>query len=352
MQNQNSDQQNEFNLVQDETVNIPSLDNINEETVKNEKSQIDNDAEKIQNTATKKVLLKDTFYTSTNNVIKQAFEFGNLKRLNVGAAVLWGIVMSPFLISLLYVTALYYITLFVFKILVSPADYVVNCLKKDSEKSAPQVIIYLFAYPFVALIRVISACLMIVFAFYHLVINCYAFVYTFGGINFHPFLFDGSYKKKEFKKTKFNSSINVLIYVLTILILILQIVILIIVPIANTVNLNSSNGALRLNANNYDAKYDAYRVSGKGSVEFYNCAFYGQIWIAINGNQYENMTIKGENKNYNVYYYYSYSSSNYTSTYKPNYLKNISIDISGNNTGYYLIDLNGYNDDIIKITIE
>ncbi len=132
------------------------------------------------------------FVDVIRNTVKEFFAFKQYKRIPVGLAVCAGILLSPFLLTVIFMIPSFYILLFMYKLLSSPVDYLLNGIRSESDSVPIQVVLYLVGYPLIFIIKFALAMFGMVFFTMYFFFMLFAYVYGWGGIKFQPFLFDAS----------------------------------------------------------------------------------------------------------------------------------------------------------------
>lgn len=207
---------NPFYVKSNETVNVDNVEEGQEQSV--EQALTETNVEESAETSTEKPTVdempskepasevqreeevkKSTPKTSTGdfvdvirNTVKEFFAFKQYKRIPVGLAVCAGILLSPFLLAVIFMIPSFYILLFMYKLLSSPVDYLLNCIRTESDSLPIQVVLYLVGYPLIFTIKFALAMFGMVFFTMYFFFMLFAYIYGWGGIKFQPFLFDAS----------------------------------------------------------------------------------------------------------------------------------------------------------------
>ena len=139
---------------------------------------------------------------------------------------------------------------------VSPADFLVGTMKKEHDQPLVQLFIFTIGYPFVFIFRMVGALISTGFFAVHFLINCFGYVYSLGGINFHAFLFDEMTEKKSRETQPYGTTANI-VALITAIVLLLTLVLCLMIPvISNAINADndfsehtSANSAVVMSAN-------------------------------------------------------------------------------------------------------
>lgn len=238
---------------------------------------------KTENVEKTTLKVSTPFYKKAETTIKDVLSFHNYKRLSLAPAILLGIVLSPFLITFLLLSAAFYIMLFSYKMLVAPADYLISSMKSDHENLWIQLVIYIFGYPVVLIFRIAGAMLGIGFFFVNFLINCFGFVYSIGGMHFHAFLYDDQPADKPFCKAPYSKAQNIIALVVAIVIL-LALILSIVIPSVGSSSYDPDYNAPE-NSDNYatnTSRSTADTMSYFNDSRRYTVRDGDSIWIRLN----------------------------------------------------------------------
>lgn len=134
----------------------------------------------------------DAFMRVITNTIKEFFKFEQFKRIPVGLAVVAGILLSPFLLSVIFMIPAFYILQFCYKIVAAPADFLLQNLREESDNTVVKAVVYFVGYPFVFLMKIALSVFSVEFFVMYFFFMLFAWIYGCGGIKFQPFIFEAS----------------------------------------------------------------------------------------------------------------------------------------------------------------
>lgn len=134
----------------------------------------------------------DAFMLVITNTIKEFFEFKQFKRIPIGLAIAAGILLSPFLLAVIFMIPAFYILQFCFKIVAAPADYLLQNLRDESDNAIVKAVVYFVGYPFVFLMKIALSAFSVEFFVMYFFFMLFAWIYGCGGIKFQPFIFEAS----------------------------------------------------------------------------------------------------------------------------------------------------------------
>ena len=134
----------------------------------------------------------DAFMRVITNTIKEFFEFKQFKRIPVGLAVVAGILLSPFLLSVIFMIPAFYILQFCYKIVAAPADFLLQNLREESDNTVVKAVVYFVGYPVVFLMKITLSVFSVEFFIMYFFFMLFAWIYGCGGIKFQPFIFEAS----------------------------------------------------------------------------------------------------------------------------------------------------------------
>lgn len=134
----------------------------------------------------------DAFMRVVTNTIKEFFEFKQFKRIPVGLAVVAGILLSPFLLSFIFMIPAFYILQFCYKIVSAPADFLLRNLRDESDETAVKAVVYFIGYPIVFLMKVALSAFSVEFFVMYFFFMLFGYIYGCGGIKFQPFIFEAT----------------------------------------------------------------------------------------------------------------------------------------------------------------
>lgn len=251
------------------------------------------------------------FYQHTAATIAEVFRFHNYSRLDLAPAILLGIALSPFLISVIFLSAAFYILLFVYKMLVAPADYLISSMKTEHDNVWIQLVIYIFGYPVVLMFRLAGALIGIGFFFINFLINCYGYVYSLGGIHFHAFLYDDVRERKPLSTKRYGKAENIIALVVAVVIILTSVLSFIIPAITD-----SSGSYSSADDENYYQSYYATNTSkssadsiGIYSSRTYNVRNGDSIWIKTSVSSVFDTDVKVTSTDTSSIYVYLYTES-------------------------------------------
>lgn len=126
------------------------------------------------------------------NTIKEFFEFKQFKRIPVGLAVVAGILLSPFLLAVIFMIPAFYILQFCYKIVAAPADFLLKSIREESDNTVVKAVVYFVGYPFVFLMKIALSVFSVEFFVMYFFFMLFAWIYGCGGIKFQPFIFEAT----------------------------------------------------------------------------------------------------------------------------------------------------------------
>lgn len=130
----------------------------------------------------------DAFMRVITNTIKEFFEFKQFKRIPVGLAVVAGILLSPFLLAVIFMIPAFYILQFCYKIVAAPADFLLKSIREESDNTVVKAVVYFVGYPFVFLMKIALSVFSVEFFVMYFFFMLFAWIYGCGGIKFQPFI--------------------------------------------------------------------------------------------------------------------------------------------------------------------
>lgn len=268
------------------------------------------------------------FYQHTSTTIAEVFSFHNYSRLDLAPAVLLGIALSPFLVSVIVLSAAFYVLLFVYKMLVAPADYLISSMKTDHDSVWIQLVIYILGYPVVLAFRFAGALIGIGFFFINFLINCFGYVYSLGGIHFHAFLYDDVREQKPLSTQRYGKAENIIALVVALVLILTSILSFVIPAIANNVSHNNSE-------NNYNPTIDYATNTTMSSADSMS-AYSNRSYNVKNGDTIWIKTSVPANSDLDVNVYSSDTTSVYMYLYR-------------SNASYYELSNSGYSSVMLSI---
>lgn len=134
----------------------------------------------------------DAFMRVITNTIKEFFEFKQFKRIPVGLAVVAGILLSPFLLAVIFMIPAFYILQFCYKIVAAPADFLLQSIREESDNTVVKAVVYFVGYPFVFLMKIALSVFSVEFFVMYFFFMLFAWIYGCGGIKFQPFIFEAT----------------------------------------------------------------------------------------------------------------------------------------------------------------
>lgn len=126
------------------------------------------------------------------NTIKEFFEFKQFKRIPVGLAIVAGILLSPFLLAVIFMIPAFYILQFCYKIVAAPADFLLQSIREESDNTVVKAVVYFVGYPFVFLMKIALSVFSVEFFVMYFFFMLFAWIYGCGGIKFQPFIFEAT----------------------------------------------------------------------------------------------------------------------------------------------------------------
>lgn len=134
----------------------------------------------------------DAFMRVITNTIKEFFEFKQFKRIPVGLAVVAGILLSPFLLAVIFMIPAFYILQFCYKIVAAPADFLLQNIREESDNTVVKAVVYFVGYPVVFLMKIALSVFSVEFFVMYFFFMLFAWIYGCGGIKFQPFIFEAT----------------------------------------------------------------------------------------------------------------------------------------------------------------
>lgn len=134
----------------------------------------------------------DAFMRVITNTIKEFFEFNQFKRIPVGLAVVAGILLSPFLLAVIFMIPAFYILQFCYKIVAAPADFLLQSIREESDNTVVKAVVYFVGYPVVFLMKIALSAFSVEFFVMYFFFMLFAWIYGCGGIKFQPFIFEAT----------------------------------------------------------------------------------------------------------------------------------------------------------------
>lgn len=278
------------------------------------------------------------FYQHTSTTIAEVFSFNNYSRLDLAPAVLLGIALSPFLVSVIFLSAAFYVLLFVYKMLVAPADYLISSMKTDHDNVWIQLVIYILGYPVVLAFRLAGALIGIGFFFINFLINCFGYVYSLGGMHFHAFLYDDVRDSKPLSTQRYGKAENIIALVVALVIILTSILSFVIPAIVNNVSYNSGDNFTPSVDYATNTSMNSADSMSAGSSRTYNVRNGDTIWIKTSVSAYAEPDVNVYSSDTTSIYlylyrgiasYYDLSNSGYSSV-------TLSIPSRSYTTSYYV----------------
>lgn len=132
------------------------------------------------------------------------------KKLTPTKRVLAIIALIPLIVSTFFSFISYYVTLFFYKGIISPLDFLHKLVRTEGQevKHATQAIIYWIAFPFIFFFYALNSlyAVMFYFSWFGLMLNTY--LVTLGGVRWQPFMTDAKYEEVELVSKNTDEEVN------------------------------------------------------------------------------------------------------------------------------------------------
>ncbi len=168
---------------------------------------------------------------SARNLLHEAGECRQYKKMAMPYRVFAFISVIPFWIPAALCTILYYITSFFHNVFSASADYLEGWLKrtKSDVRHLTEAVLYLIAVPTIFFMQVILSFFSFIFFIIWFLMQCNFYIATLGGIKWQPYISKASYGTEELTVTtnptaaKVFSIINLVLFCAVVLTYILKI---------------------------------------------------------------------------------------------------------------------------------
>ncbi len=106
------------------------------------------------------------------------------------------VAMIPFIVSFILSKLTYWITLFFYKMISAPADYLSGWLKgqKDEVHHATQAVMYFICLPFIFFLQILLSISALTFFFQWFFLMIQGYILTLGGIKWQPFITEAKFE--------------------------------------------------------------------------------------------------------------------------------------------------------------
>ena len=133
-----------------------------------------------------------------NSLVAEAKQSIQIKRMNKFPRFITRLLLLPFSVMALFTVLGYYITLFFYKAVLSPVEHIEKIIHKERDESGwgPQLVVYLFGFPFVFICNVILSVVTISFYFQWFFAVLWLWFATLHGIKWQPILTDASFDEE------------------------------------------------------------------------------------------------------------------------------------------------------------
>ena len=139
-----------------------------------------------------------------NSLVAEAKQSIQIKRMKKFPRFITRLLLLPFSVAALFTVLGYYITLFFYKAVLSPVEHIEKIIHKERDESGwgPQIIVYVFGFPFVFICNVILSVVTISFYFQWFFAVLWLWFATLHGIKWQPILTDASFDEEIYWELK------------------------------------------------------------------------------------------------------------------------------------------------------
>lgn len=144
------------------------------------------------------------YQKAAKHLLTQAFKDNRFKGMDKWLQVVIKIGLIPLYILTFFSLAWYYVTLFFYRGITSPVEYLHRIIKDEAKdvKHATQFAIYWLAFPFVFFLYVLKSMASIMFYFLWFSLMLCVYLVTLGGVRFQPFLMDVTFEEENYDLIK------------------------------------------------------------------------------------------------------------------------------------------------------
>ncbi len=127
------------------------------------------------------------FFNLATRLAREVFALKRYKKMSTVLAVFLGIFLAPFFLGFLLSIGLLYLTSIFFAIVSAPLTYLHGVLREEGErvKTATQVVVYLFSWPFIFFLYIWYAVLTLWIYIFYLASVTNGYIAAVGGLLFH-----------------------------------------------------------------------------------------------------------------------------------------------------------------------
>ena len=127
------------------------------------------------------------FFETANRLAKEVFSLKRYAKMPKALAVFVGIFLAPFFVGFIFALGALFIASILFAIMQAPLDYLHRVLREEGDrvKTATQVVVYFFSWPFVFFLYIWYALLTLFIYIAYFVSVCFGYIISLGGIFFH-----------------------------------------------------------------------------------------------------------------------------------------------------------------------
>ena len=139
-----------------------------------------------------------------NSLVAEAKQSIQIKRMKKFPRFITRLLLLPFSVAALFTVLGYYITLFFYKAVLSPVEHIEKIIHKERDESGwgPQIVVYVFGFPFVFICNVILSVVTISFYFQWFFAVLWLWFATLHGIKWQPILTEASFDEEIYWELK------------------------------------------------------------------------------------------------------------------------------------------------------
>ena len=130
------------------------------------------------------------YMKGTTDLLKEVLKLKKYKAMSPVLAVLTAVFMLPWILIAALFTVAAYMLGFIFKIMLSPIDYLHTLVNKEGGevRHATQFIVYFISWPLIFFLYVTVSVTLFLLSVVYALLSCVCYIATLGGFRFHLFL--------------------------------------------------------------------------------------------------------------------------------------------------------------------
>ena len=148
-------------------------------------------------------------------LFKEAKQLVQFKKLTTCKKVFAIIALVPLIVSTFCSYITYYVTLFLYKGIVSPLDFLHKIVRSEGQevKHATQAVIYWISWPVIFSLYLLNSFFTILFYFNWFVLMLNTYLVTLCGVRWQPFVTDATYEDVELESKNTDAQVNIFILI-------------------------------------------------------------------------------------------------------------------------------------------